>query len=229
MQTIAEYLAKLAEPEGQQSRELFCSELAKSLDSAGRSLWSFGLSAEPEREGLALVVQMAASLTQGAVLLYSQQAWYAGASIVRQLVESEYLLFLMSSNPTEAAEWRKSTHEQRRKFFSPAQMRKRSGGRFRTSEYEAHCERGGHPSPLGAMFLAEHQGPLRTNIWLWVDLAQHLVRLWPSFEAAVERLGLAHIAAVAHARTAASFAITRWQATDPCCGWVTLEGAQGAT
>ena len=229
MRTIAEYVAKLKEPEAQRSRELCCAELARALDRAGRALWSFGIAAEPEREGLALIVQMAASLAQGAVMLYSHENWYAGASTVRQLVEAEYLLSLISVAPAEAAKWRKSTHDQRRKFFSPAQMRKRSGGQFRASEYQAHCERGGHPSPLGSMFLAEHQSPLGTNTWLWVDLAQHLERLWPSFETAVEKLALSHVAAVAQARNAASSAIARWQATDPCAGWVTLEGPKSAT
>ena len=221
--TLAEFLSKLSEPSGQRARERFCGEVAAALDSSGRALWAFGLGVEPAREGLALITQMAASLASGASLLYSNENWYSGACVVRQLVEAEYLLFLSSIDQSEVALWRQSTYEQRRKLFSPAKMRERSAGRFRSSEYHAHCERGGHPSPLGAAFLPEHQSEVGSNVWLWVDLAQHLERLWSFFEGAVEIQGGVHVRSVTDARANIAVAAARWHAIDPCASWVVLD------
>lgn len=221
--TLSDYLAKLPDPSARIAREQFCVGVTRLMDSAGRALWAFGLATDdPKREALALVAQMAASLSQGAALLYSSENWYAGAGLVRQLVETEYLMFLFSTDAEAAARWRASTSEERRTLFTPAKMRKLSNGVFRDSEYWAHCDRGGHPTPLGQGLLSEHRPELGTNQWLWIDLAQHLERFWGYFDVAIETLNLENVRAAADARIAYAPLHTRWQANDPCAGWVAL-------
>jgi len=67
-------------------------------------------------------------------------------------------------------------------------MRKRSHARFRTEEYASHCERGGHPREAGAFLLPGHNDSrqLAEGRWQWLDLAQHLERLWSSVPSALE-------------------------------------------
>lgn len=46
------------------------------------------------RRALAMVAQMGTELIGGAATLYEQEQWYAGAALVRQVIEVEYLLWL---------------------------------------------------------------------------------------------------------------------------------------
>lgn len=223
--SLAEVFARLQEPRALAARIEFCTNVASALQATGRALWSFGLAADlPTREALAIVTQMSGDLAAGAVVMYSQENWYAGAALVRQLVEAEYLLFLFAENVQEATQWRQSTSEERKDFFTPAKMRKRSNGRFRTSEYAAHCERGGHPTPLGHMFLAEHATPFASNVWLWSDLAQHLERLRLSYEAASRKIGVAEVRAVAESLSEFNVWLAALVAGDPTYGWFDLSG-----
>lgn len=222
-----EAFARFQEPHAVAARIKFCGKVASALQNSGRVLWAFGLAHDlPAREALAIVTQMAGDLAQGAVDLYSRENWYGGASLVRQLVETEYLLFLFAESALEAERWRNSTSEERKGFFTPAKMRKRSGGRFRSSEYAAHCERGGHPTPYGEMFLAEHTTRFGSNLWLWSDLAQHLERLWSSFDAAVAKLNLADIQTVAAARAEFQVWLAELVANDSAYRWFDLSGVR---
>lgn len=80
-----------------------------------------------------------------------------------------------------------------RRTFSPPNMRNRSNGRFRASEYSTHCEVGGHPRISGHILLREHFTPtVRAPLEMfdpklqWVDLAQHVERMWGHYVAAVK-------------------------------------------
>jgi hypothetical protein len=135
---------------------------------------------------------MGAELAIGACQLYEAERWYAGAALVRQLIETEYLLYLFARDQAEPEKWLKASEEEARVMFSPKTMRERSRGRFRASEYFTHCEIGGHPRLSGHVLLREHLTPMSQragNLFdpkvQWVDLAQHLERMWGHYVAAV--------------------------------------------
>jgi hypothetical protein len=88
----------------------------------------------------------------------------------------------MNDDREEARTWMTSSHEEIVARFLPGQMRKRTARSFRLGEYQAHCDRGGHPNPAGRHLLrhqADHIG-ISPRVH-WVDLAQHLAEIWDIF------------------------------------------------
>ncbi|WP_285727740.1 hypothetical protein [Psychromicrobium xiongbiense] len=92
-------------------------------------------------------------LLDGIRTLHQASNTYAVAALVRQLVEVEYLAWACAEDPAEAREWFTSTSEKRRSRWKPGDLRKRSDGQFRDSDYWQHCEIGGHPTPRGVRAL----------------------------------------------------------------------------
>jgi hypothetical protein len=171
--------------------KLYVTEVTGELDGLAAQVWAFGL-AEGARRAVAIVAQMGAELAVGAAHLYEAERWYAGAALVRQLIETEYLLFLFAVDSSEPEKWLRATPEQAKRVFAPANMRERSSGRFRAEEYSIHCEIGGHPRLSGHFLLREHLTPVPGDVprlfdprAQWVDLGQHVERLWTNYAAAV--------------------------------------------
>lgn len=138
--------------------------------------------------GFATATEMAAELAEGAATLFHARLWYPGAALVRQLIECTYLLTLINDDREEARSWMTSSHDQIVARFLPGQMRKRAGRAFRLGEYEAHCDRGGHPNPAGRHLLrrqAEH-ADISPHVH-WVDLAQHVAEVWEIFTASLSQ------------------------------------------
>lgn len=185
-------VAALQDPLAHEQRIDTCSAVASALSASGRTLWvgAYLLKAKPA-EGVAVLTEMAGELAEGAVSLFSRQLWYAGGSLVRQLIEAEYLFWLFAHEDAAAEDWVNSTPEMIRRSFRPALLRKRSAGAFRESEYWTHCDLGGHPNPKGRLLLREHSSSIGSHDWLWVDLVQHLHRLWPYFRQCLLRHDLA--------------------------------------
>ena len=80
-------------------------------------------------------------------------------------------------------------------MFSPKNMRDRTNGRFNAEEYSIHCEMGGHPRVRAHVLLQEHMTPLQNDPMelfdpsvQWVDLAQHMERMWSHYVVAVASL-----------------------------------------
>jgi hypothetical protein len=172
------------------ARELVV-RVAGELDALASQVWAFGMS-RGSRRALAMVAQMGSELAVGAALLFEANRWYAGAALVRQLIEVEYLLFLFATDAAEAGKWLKASSEEARKVFTPREMRKRSNGRFQADEYSTHCDLGGHPRPRGHRLLRDpatvpgiEPSGLENPAVGWVDLAQHLERLWGHYVEAV--------------------------------------------
>jgi hypothetical protein len=88
----------------------------------------------------------------------------------------------MSESRDEAAAWMRSSHDEIVKRFMPRHLKKRAISNFRPSEYEKHCDLGGHPNPAGRMLLRPNAGihALAARCQ-WLDLAQHLSDAWDSF------------------------------------------------
>ncbi|HVL53077.1 MAG TPA: hypothetical protein VM344_02340 [Vitreimonas sp.] len=179
-----------------------CAVRTGQLARAGRALYVTGWTFGPDRvEGrtdqtngygdermvaAAIVVEIAAEAADGAVALLDQGRVYASSAILRQVLECEYLLTAFALDADWAREWLNADGETLRRIFSPQRMRDRSGGRFRDTEYWAHCKRGGHPTPEARALLTAHsQVPM---VEWWRELSMHLDRVWTAVEAAAEPL-----------------------------------------
>jgi hypothetical protein len=165
----------LADGGAQVLRERVAREIPAALSSNGQRLSiHYWLGREAAGTGFATATLMAAELGEGARRPFEAELWYPGAALVRQLIECGYLLTLMSENRDEATAWMTSSHDGIVKKFLPRHMRRRAVRNFRPKEYEAHCDLGGHPNPVGRSLLSRHierqELSMRDN---WLDLAQH--------------------------------------------------------
>src|SRR5262245_10268378 len=95
------------------------------------------------------LMRMAGELGAASARMLSGKEHYAGAALLRQVVEIEYLTWTFKEQPESVVEWLNSDHDTRREKFSPAQLRKNAKGRFLFKDYQDHCEQGGHPAPAG--------------------------------------------------------------------------------
>ena len=124
---------------------------------------------------IGVLTRIAAELVGVSGRLLSGSHHYAGAALLRQVVEIEYLTWAFAHKQRDAVDWLNSTHEERMSLFTPAQLRKTSGGRFNTRDYRNHCEQGGHPVPLAAILLGgANRGSAQV---LLVDLLLHCWRI----------------------------------------------------
>lgn len=130
--------------------------------------------------GTALVLRIAASLSDGIYALSADSNAYAAAALLRQFVEVEYLLCLGYVDVGNIARWYTSDDKQRRVSFSPQAMRKRSHGIFRDQEYWMHCNVGGHPHPRARMLLPAYSPTVSPIASLLPDAVQHIRRAWTS-------------------------------------------------
>jgi hypothetical protein len=177
----------LADDQSQTLREQIAQEVPIALAANGhRLLIHHELDSNAAGVGFATATLMAAELGEGAQRLYGAGLWYPGAALIRQLIECGYLLTLMSESRDEAASWMRSSHKEVVSRFMVRHMRKRAAHNFRPTEYEKHCDLGGHPNPAGRTLLrrnADHQ--LLSSRCHWLDLAQHLADTWTAFVAAL--------------------------------------------
>jgi hypothetical protein len=226
---LESYREALLEQSAQQARRKACQTCADRLQDCANVLWAFGLADDLRRRSLATVLQMGGSIARGNVAMLEAENWYAAAALCRQLVEVEYLVWLFGTDPSQAEAWFSATQEDLRQIYSPSAMRKRSEGRFRDQEYWSHCQLSGHPNPKAAFLLPEHvlpsdKVPLPTPEWMWVDLGQHLERLWSLAEVATKTLGLDTVRIVADARPGVEAVLQHWHAEDACAGRISLGG-----
>ena len=78
---------------------------------------------------------------------------YSAAALTRQLIEIEYLIWSFSNDRSNAKKWVEEKREIRMKNFRTKVIRNSSSGLFPDSDYSAHCELGGHPTPSGFILL----------------------------------------------------------------------------
>jgi hypothetical protein len=176
----------LNDPVARSARRSACHEISGALVSLGRFLWVGGWFFGDTGNGLGVLTQIGGELAISCVELLEASHYYATAALIRQLVEVEYLAWVFAEDEQAAARWLYSTPAQIRTIFSPANLRKRAAGRFRNSEYWAHCDLGGHANPKAAFLLPDHTTILPPEA-AWVDLGQHLERLWGLTVAALDR------------------------------------------
>lgn len=175
---------------------------------AGRSPFGYGSDAVV---GLAIVAQTAGELCAGAALLLDHGNQYAAASLLRQLVEVEYLAWAFAEDEEEAARWLRSTQKDRLQQWQPRHIRERSAGRFRSSDYSWHCEIGGHPTREGARLLPGHS---RWPDFLgWLELAIHGASTWDYLQSAVKGFGYGEVTKLEGTTILAS-ALVAWRSSD---------------
>lgn len=166
--------------------------------------------------GMAVLVQVAAELLGASSDLLCKSRPYAGAALLRQTVEVEYLTWAFANDERDSAAWLNSTYDERMKFFSPRRRRQVSNGRFHLADYQHHCEQGGHPVPRAIPLLGNPDSSI-TQV-LMVDLLLHCWRITDKVLAWGSRTK-------AHARLAADLLAAQhvfsvWGEIDPLYQWV---------
>jgi hypothetical protein len=141
---------------------------------AGRTQWGYG---DERVVGLAVVAEIAAALAVDSVTLLRRDRRYGAATLMRQVIECEYLMWLFVHNDEEARHWLNADQRELRTIFAPHRIRELSGGRFDPDEYHEHCLLGGHPSPQARALLPMHALAAPGDV-LWKDLTLHLSRTW---------------------------------------------------
>lgn len=132
-------------------------------------------------DAMGLLLQMAGELMLASANLLSNGELYAGAALLRQVTEIEYLTWAIKENYRSAENWLRSTYKERMSLFAPAQLRRTSKGRFLDKDYRDHCELGGHPTPRGIVLLGgKETGVAQANL---VDLLTHCWRIWDQVSA----------------------------------------------
>jgi hypothetical protein len=124
---------------------------------------------------ISMLLRIGSQLVSASADLIADGRAYAGAALIRQLVEVEYLAWAFESNHEESARWLRSNRDERHSFFTPAKLRKAADGRFRSIDYSYHCELGGHPVPGSWMLL--NDDPAMPQLLL-SDSLGHSGRIW---------------------------------------------------
>jgi hypothetical protein len=223
---VRNLVARLAADESANAvRAALCEQIVGALQRLGHVLWIGGYFIGGDRVagtspfgfgsdavvGLATVVQIAGELGRGAVALLGEDNRYAASALLRQIVEIEYLAAAFAAGDQAAMEWLHADRDERRRFWTPAAVRRRSGDRFLASDYWQHCDRGGHPTRDGRMLLPDHEPSINAPL-LWVELATHLSNVWTSVTAALA--ASAEVAAGVQVGEEVGKAIAGWRSSD---------------
>lgn len=164
--------------------------------------------------GLSSVIDMSAELASSTIDLFKSDRWYAGNSLIRQLIETEYLLTIFAADRAIASDWQHASPEQLRRWWNPAAMRAKTNGRFADEEYWGHCERGGHPSPDSSHLLRNTLRARLDRRFFWIDLVIHLKRAWFATKDCLIAFGYAErLSEDPYVR--ASDALAAWSERDP--------------
>lgn len=236
--TRAAARAALLDPEVREIRHECLQRLAEGLEWAGNVLRiagtmvgrspSPGVPPDPRLVGMGYVANTASSLLHGALMLHDAGNGYATAALVRQVVETEYLAWAFAEDQEEAGAWLVSSQSDRISRWQPKHIRKRSAGRFRGKDYGDHCEKGGHPTPVGCRFFFTDGADVRTA-GLLVDSLLHGRSTWRYLMTGVDlhaaTLGVAPDVLLSYKdRTPAHNAVESWWDYDPFKPYFLMNG-----
>jgi len=93
-------------------------------------------------------------------------------SLMREFIESHFLLDYFRSNPTEIGRWKNSDDKTRKKDFSPYQLytkldkRDQYTGEQRKQQYQLFCENAAHASYKGFKLLTNSTNQIETGYFL---------------------------------------------------------------
>lgn len=164
-----------------------------------------------------MLARIAAELIYVSGGLLSGSQYYAGAALLRQVVEIEHLTWAFVNKKRDAAAWLNSTYKERRKYFSPSRLRKISEGRFNADDYRHHCELGGHPVPQSHILLG---GSNRQSAqMLLVDLLLHCWRITDNLALWCQESSSIPTDALDFFRVA-KLEFLKWSEKDPLYSWI---------
>lgn len=124
---------------------------------------------------VSMLLRIGSQLVSASADLMNDGRHYAGSALIRQMVEVEYLAWAFETRDEEAGRWLRSTHEERKSFFTPAKLRAAAGKRFRGVDYSYHCELGGHPVPGSWVLLNDDVAIAQLML---SDCLGHSGRIW---------------------------------------------------
>lgn len=128
--------------------------------------------------GMSVLLRIGSQLISASAELLTEGRPYAGAALLRQIVEIEYLAWAFANRDLDAERWLRSDMKVRERFFRPAKLRDASQGKFRNKDYGFHCELGGHPVPTGTVLLTNDPSIAQL---LLSDLVGHFGQIWNHF------------------------------------------------
>ncbi|WP_280317131.1 hypothetical protein [Nocardia wallacei] len=217
---MTEWLTAVSDESARKARRQLLRHLAISLATLGseaRHLASESASEDFDvRRILAagLTSAVACELVSSIAILASTRNAYGAAALVRQLVETEYLAWAVTNDPSDAVEWLTSTRQQRRARWQPGKIRGRAGDRFPNTDYWDHCEAGGHPTPHGAISILDNR-----DAWVEISLyesALHGANTWHYLIEAFSGLGV--LTTLEQTHRDLDTAIAEWQQADRLTG-----------
>jgi hypothetical protein len=201
--------SNLANPDLQNARFAVAHITGEGLAEASVTLYE---RARAERSktvlGLSILFGMASETGLGALTLYNQKKWYAGAALTRQLVEHHHLCDYFAKDLERVVLWLDADEKKLQRIFSPRALR--SAGGFTNVDYAAHCKWGGHPNPHGMWLMSIGEPDPRRELLL-VDIVQHLQFI---YVAAVKCVG-EEVASEVPGMVKAFNYITKWRHVDP--------------
>ncbi len=109
-------------------------------------------------EALSLVAVTVNALTGGVYQLAGYGNTYPAWTLIRQLVETEFILWRFMNDIAQMPVWLHSTPEERRQNWKPGKIYRHDDNDYRQKDYWYHCELGGHPTPDGARVIVGAPG-----------------------------------------------------------------------
>ena len=128
-------------------------------------------------EGVARIAVTAAALGGGVCQLVECDNLYPAYALIRQIVETEFVLWKFQQDICLIPEWLNSDRERREQAWKPSRIYRDGDNDYRQKDYSGHCELGGHPTPLGTR-LASGEGSDIAEASVLGDLIGHLRDSW---------------------------------------------------
>jgi hypothetical protein len=169
-------------------------------------------------EGLALLAVTTKTLASGVVQLANLKNIYPAWTLMRQIVEAEFIFWKFTQGANQIPLWLHSTPDERRQNWKPAQTYQDDDNDYRRKDYWIHCEMGGHPTPQGARVAA--RGIISPVMWasLLSEMNDHLWDAWRTFLRAVTavdtRYGVDVSTKLAPIASEYEATVKKWRSTD---------------
>ncbi|MGX1770850.1 hypothetical protein ACWIGW_01960 [Nocardia brasiliensis] len=168
-------------------------------------------------EGACRVAVTAAALGAGVIQLIGVNNHYPAYALIRQIVETEFVLWKFQHDPSLVDAWLNSDRESREQGWKPSRIYRDDDNDYRQKDYSGHCEMGGHPTPTGTLIAAGERSDI-AEASVVGDLILHLRDSWKHI------LGVANALDVKYSQPSASIdteletkvrvALDSWAKTD---------------
>lgn len=168
-------------------------------------------------EGLSRIAVTAVALGYGVIQLISANNHYPAYTLLRQVVETEFVLWKFAHDPSAIPSWLNSDRDERERTWKPSKIYRSVDNDYRQKDYSGHCEMGGHPTPLGTL-LASGERSAVAEASVLGDLIGHLRDSWDHIvntaDALDSKWGQSEPCVAADARHRATEALAKWSRID---------------